>query len=66
MAFRAASAAEAWIDLAGLDRPVAVVAGDLVDAVAGDVGLARVGLEGGEPDRAHAELVEGAVGDRRR
>ena len=56
--------AEARVDLAGLGRPVAVVPGDLVHAVAREEGLLRVGLERREPDGPHAELVQQPLVDR--
>ncbi len=56
-------AAQARVHLARLDRPVAVVAGDQVVVVGGEVRIARVGLERRQPQGAHAELVQRAVGD---
>ena len=51
-------AAQAWIYLARLDGPVAVVARDRVDPVGADVAVVRVGVPGREPQGLHPQGVE--------
>ena len=57
--------AEARVDLARHDGPVAVEAGRLVDSVGGDPRVGRVRVVGAQPEDIDAELVERAVVDLR-
>ena len=54
-------AADAAIDLAGADRPVAVVGGDVDGAALVFVGVCGLGVKRRQPQRADAHAVKVAV-----